>query len=498
MTRKDGSQRNDAHRRPPLESTIAGSWYPGSASALDALLDKCFSSVHEKNGAIPAPNVLVLPHAGYAYSAQTAAYGLKHAIGAGFKRVVLLAPSHRTYIPEGSVAPEADSVATPYGVIQIDEEAIATASKLMPVLRSDGVHANEHSAQIQYPLLQYALRDFKIAPFIIGSPGLDGIRQIADALKPLMDTETLLVVSSDFTHYGEDFGYSPFGADARDDVQSMDFGAFDAIRSGSAEQFIEYVDRTGATICGRAPIAVMMSMAPPGTQFSMAHYETSSDQSGDFSRFVCYMAITGRADWSYEGSSPKGDDVLTDGDKSALLRFARASIRHTLDTHKVLPESHFAYEATPAMARKMGCFVTLNMKDGGGLRGCIGEIVARRPLYSAVTELAVHSAFGDSRFPQLREDEFDMIEIEISALTPERSVGSWREIEIGRHGMTLNKRGRSAVFLPQVATEQGWTIEETLEHLSLKAGLRADDWREGAAFTVFEAVVFGERQFRWE
>ena len=115
-----------------------------------------------------------------------------------------------------------------------------------------------------------------------------------------------------------------------------------------------------------------------------------------------------------------------------------------------------------------------------------------------MTALAVQSAFADPRFPPLRADEFEAVTIEISVLTPRRDVGSWREIEIGRHGMTLEKRGRAAVFLPQVAPEQGWTLEQTLTHLALKAGLGPDDWRSGTSFTVFEAIVFGENEGKRE
>ena len=105
---------------------------------------------------------------------------------------------------------------------------------------------------------------------------------------------------------------------------------------------------------------------------------------------------------------------------------------------------------------------------------------------------AVDAAFRDPRFLPLTQEEFREVELEISALTPAVPVDSWRDIVIGRHGMTLTKFGRSAVFLPQVAPEQGWGIEETLTHLAMKAGLPPDAWREGATFTVFEAVVFHE------
>ena len=80
----------------------------------------------------------------------------------------------------------------------------------------------------------------------------------------------------------------------------------------------------------------------------------------------------------------------------------------------------------------------------------------------------------------------------MSALTPPRRVASWRDIVLGRDGMTLEKNGCFAVFLPQVAPEQGWDLETTLSYLSQKAGLPADAWREGARFETFQAEVFHE------
>ena len=92
-----------------------------------------------------------------------------------------------------------------------------------------------------------------------------------------------------------------------------------------------------------------------------------------------------------------------------------------------------------------------------------------------------------------RAREFPRIRIEISALTLPVPVASYRDIEIGRHGMVLELRGRSAVFLPQVAPEQGWDLETTLTQLARKAGLPGDAWQDPRArFTVFEAVVFHE------
>ena len=136
--------------------------------------------------------------------------------------------------------------------------------------------------------------------------------------------------------------------------------------------------------------------------------------------------------------------------------------------------------------------MTLNIGDN--LRGCIGEIEPFRELYQAVTARAVDSAFRDPRFPQLSPEELRRVTIEISALTPAKPVASWKEIVIGKHGMTITKNGRSAVFLPQVAPEQGWDLAETLTYLSRKAGLAEDAWKmPDAKFTVFEAIVFHEK-----
>jgi AmmeMemoRadiSam system protein A len=142
------------------------------------------------------------------------------------------------------------------------------------------------------------------------------------------------------------------------------------------------------------------------------------------------------------------------------------------------------------MRQAMGAFVTL--KVGDSLRGCIGEIRAARPLFEAVIARSLDAAFRDERFLPLQRNELDKVKIEISALEPPRPVASYRDIVPGRHGILLAKAGRGAVFLPQVATEQGWGLEETLSHLAAKAGLSPDAWQEGASFEVFEATVFGE------
>ena len=134
----------------------------------------------------------------------------------------------------------------------------------------------------------------------------------------------------------------------------------------------------------------------------------------------------------------------------------------------------------------------MTLKKKGELRGCIGRIIGDEPLGKLVGAMAIQAAFNDRRFNPLTADELNDIEIEISVLTPMKQVAGAADIVVGRDGVLLSKDGHHAVFLPQVATEQGWNREEMLDNLCRKAGLEAGCWKEGAQFSTFQAVVFSE------
>ena len=476
-----------------LQNKIAGTWHPATEREVRAIAstweDSC---VAEKMAAPENPNILILPHAGWAYSGKIAWRAVRLVRGARFKRVVVLAPSHRVWIENRLVAPEANTVSTSLGEIQIDKEWTDRLALRAPVLRNDKVHENEHSAQIEYPLLKLALgSDFKLAPLIVGSLGPDQMAMCASALAQLIDKDTLLVISSDFTHYGSDFSYTPYGTDGgekvRERVAAVDADAFSYVEKRDADAFAAYVAKTGATICGHVPIELAVRALPAKASFSRIAYATSGDDDREFSRFVCYLSAAGRAEWSGEG-----EHVLDGEARSFLLRVARESMEYAVRNGKALPRGHFTASAPKTTLAKMGTFVTLNDKVSGALRGCIGEILPMRPLVEAVAARAVDSALHDPRFPPVAESELANLRVEVSALTPPASVKSWRDIVLGRDGMTLEKGGAFAVFLPQVAPEQGWDLPTTLTYLSQKAGLSADAWREGASFETFQAEVFHE------
>lgn len=182
---------------------------------------------------------------------------------------------------------------------------------------------------------------------------------------------------------------------------------------------------------------------------------------------------------------------LTGIQKRDLLRLARERLEEKLRGNPSSTYERLRHD--PAYTEKNGLFVTL--KKEGDLRGCIGTIIGDRTVPEGIWAMALQAAFFDPRFPAVEANELNDITIEISILTVPQPVASWRDIVIGRDGMILSHRGRQALFLPQVAPEQGWDIETTLAYLSQKAGLPRDSWRDpGCRFQTFQALVFGEHE----
>lgn len=183
------------------------------------------------------------------------------------------------------------------------------------------------------------------------------------------------------------------------------------------------------------------------------------------------------------------NNMFSPKDKQAILTFVRSVIECRLTGAKT-PELP---AGIPGANSPGACFVTLHTADNM-LRGCIGNIAAMENLGANLEHNAVNAAFLDPRFPAVASTaELNTLKIEVSVLTPMEDIASADEFIPGQHGIVLMLHGRSAVFLPQVAPEQGWDRETTLRHLSMKAGLPSDAWQNAAArFRVFEALVFAE------
>jgi AmmeMemoRadiSam system protein A len=177
---------------------------------------------------------------------------------------------------------------------------------------------------------------------------------------------------------------------------------------------------------------------------------------------------------------------ITPEEKKILLQTAREAIAAHLEKRKPRYPA-----ATGTLKKKCGAFVTLHKQDN--LRGCIGFIIATKPLIETVREAAKSSAFNDPRFPALTARELDDIKIEISVLSPLRRIENTEEIQVGVHGIMLKNCFYSGLLLPQVAIDYGWDRETFLTHTCYKAGLPGDCWRsKDTEIEVFSAIVFSE------
>ncbi len=237
--------------------------------------------------------MMVVPHAGYTYSGPTAgkAYGL---LGEPRpERVIILAPNHRTPLVRCALS-GCDAFATPLGNVPVDSLACAELADRPGFIRAESAHAIEHAVEIQLPFLQriWPTDPPAIVPILV--PRIDEVvrAEAARALCDLWDDQTLLIVSSDFTHYGADYGYVPFTDDIPQSLERLDSGAILKILAGDAQGLLEYGKQTGLTMCGLEATALALTCGlPPGYEAALLDYCRSADASGDYSMSVSYAAI---------------------------------------------------------------------------------------------------------------------------------------------------------------------------------------------------------------
>jgi MEMO1 family protein len=436
-------QGRSGRRRPPA---VAGLFYPGTADELSATVGRALESTRAAPDGRDLPKALIVPHAGYVYSAPIAAEAfarLRPAKGT-IRRVVIAGPAHRVPV-RGIAVPSVDAFDTPLGALAVDRDAIAAIAGMPGVVVSDAAHAEEHALEVQLPFLQVALGDVAIVPLCIGAAGAS---QVADVLERLWGgRETLVVVSSDLSHY----------------LRYEDARAADAATARSILALAPEIGHEQA--CGATPIAGLLEVARRrGLSPELLDLRNSGDTAGDRRRVVGYASFA-----FYE--EPRARDEFDDAHGRALLGLARASIREALGGRD-------AAAPRDAWLRVDGAtFVTLRQR--GELRGCIGSLVARRPLSEDVSENARAAALRDPRFPPLRADELGVTEIEVSLLSPPVDVpfegvdDLFARITPGVDGVVLAAAGRHATFLPQV-WEDLPSHEVFFAQLLRKAGLPSD------------------------
>lgn len=488
------SRRYEASVREPA---VAGRFYTADPTkltkAIDGYLEDAVTPSKER------PIAIIAPHAGYVYSGQICADAFAQAAAHNYDLIVLLGTNHTTAGFGGvSIYPSA-GYRTPLGTAEIDEELAAE------LIAADGdftfepaVHTREHSIEVQVPFVQTLFPGVKILPAIIGTPDIDLCTRFGHALaKALHGRRALIVASSDLSHYPAYEDANIIDKKTLEAIATMDP---EHVQATMWEQLEKDVPNLSTCACGAGPVLTAITAAKRlgATSARIISYANSGDASvGKRLRVVGYGAVSfvvaefenDNGSWiplKQRDTDLSEETTLSDKNRKRLLSFARQTIRQFLDTETTPLGRHF----DPALEQRRGAFVTL--KINGNLRGCIGHMRDDSPLGWVVGNCAWQAAFNDPRFSPVTLDELGGIEIEVSVLTPPRLVEGYGDILVGRDGVLIEKNGRTAVFLPSVAVEQGWDRDEMLDRLCLKAGLPEGSWRNGARFYTFQAMSFGE------
>lgn len=466
------------------EPAVAGLFYPKAPVALGKAIDLCLASA--KTEPLPGElKALICPHAGYPYSGPVAASAYRLLAGHEWQTVVVMGPSHYADLRGASVT-NAAVFRTPLGDVPIARKA-RDLSQLPPFAleprcaverpdwwaqssRAAPAEATadtwEHSVEVEIPFLQKTLKGFQLVPVVVGrvDPG-----EAAQALIRILDERTLLIASSDLSHY---YPYAEARERDRRCVDAICRLDLDAMASQEA--------------CGQAPILTLMHVAKQrGWKVQLLDCRNSGDTAGGRSRVVGYAAIAFYA---------PAAERFTAAERRYLLELARRTVREVAATGR-LPEVSAAGLA-PKFTEAKGCFVTLTKH--GDLRGCIGYITPQGPLVRAVVENARNAALHDPRFPAVRPGEVDQLEIEISVLTVPQPLAFnspddlLRKLQPHRDGVVLQIGNRSATYLPQV-WEQLPDKEEFLNHLAEKAGCEPSAWcRANASVLIYQVESFKE------
>jgi MEMO1 family protein len=486
-----GCRSQNGNEKPLTDRPVyaAGRFYSSNPDELRNTLRELFEKAKPRS--VENVVAIIAPHAGYDFSGGVAASAYNQVDPEKkYDNVFIIASSHQASFEGASIYNQGDYV-TPLGKVKVNLELANKLIKEHPEFTfNPNADKNEHSCEVQVPFLQYHLKkNFRLIPIIIGTQSPQMCKKIADALRPYFNENSLFIISSDFSHYP---GYS--------DAKTVDNETCKAITSNSADQLlkilqsheVQNINNLATSLCGWTSVLTFMEITRDhkNYQYTAIEYKNSGDSKyPDKSRVVGYWAI---AVSEKEGKASSTNDFdLSPEDKKELLRIARSTITQYVRDHKTPDFNAAGYSRL--LLTPSGAFVTL--KEKGELRGCIGRFTADESLYKVVREMAIASATQDTRFEPVSVKEIDQLEIEISVLSPMKRIHNPDEIILGKHGIYIKQGYLTGTFLPQVATETGWTKEEFLGHCARdKAGIGWNGWKNAELY-IYTADVFSEKDF---
>lgn len=481
------SHLNQVNRNP----AVSGTFYPADKESLTNDLSILFqNSAKTFTGSVI--RAIISPHAGYVFSGKIAASAVSTiSPEADYSNVFIIGSSHRLSFNGASVYNIGDFI-TPLGVARVNREIGDSLIKDSGVFSSNiKAHSNEHSIEVQIPLLQYYFKkEIPIVPIIIGTGEINTLKEIAITLKPWFSKENLFIISSDFSHYP-----------TYNDALETDSRTAQAILTGDPENLQKIlklnagkdIPGLATSMCGWSSGLILMYLAQfeKGLEFKKVAYSNSGDSPyGDKKEVVGYMAIA-LTDKVHKNEFYKetleADFMFTDTEKSKLISIARESLNSLFNDSPPLIDPD---ELPDALRKNLAAFVSLRV--GKNLRGCIGTLKPSAPLYKTIIDMSVAAASEDTRFDPIGKDEITKVHIEISVLGTLRKTDDINEIELGKHGIYIKKGNHNGIMLPQVPINQGWNLEEFLGHTSRdKAGIGWLGWKKAEIY-IFEAYVIEE------
>jgi AmmeMemoRadiSam system protein B/AmmeMemoRadiSam system protein A len=471
-----------AHAEPVRKPVWAGRFYPSQFSELSAVISRLTTKAQKTRLQIPrnkALKAIVMPHAGYIYSGWTAAHVSRVLHAHQFSKVILLGPDHSIGFRNGAIC-DATAYETPLGRVNLHKDTIRL-SRQHELFQSLPVsYDREHSLEVILPFLQSYLEKFELVPVIVGKADT---KLLSNALDTILDNDTLLVISSDLSHF---LAY-PAAVD-------RDRETIAEIVSLKSEKLIKAENRA----CGKEPMLILMELARRHRWYPLLlHYSNSGDTAGDHSRVVGYAAIAFFGDLSMEKNDSKARFNEKQG--QLLVKLARQTIMKELTgkASEAWADSTIPDLQADGFQANCGTFVTL--KIHGKLRGCIGNLTANESVLEGIKRNAVNAAFNDPRFSPLTAAELDQTEIEVSILTEPFPL-EYRDgqdllgkLRVNVDGVIIRKGHRSATFLPQV-WEQLPRPEDFLSHLCMKAGISSDAWKgSGLEVLTYQVQYFEEK-----
>jgi AmmeMemoRadiSam system protein B/AmmeMemoRadiSam system protein A len=468
------------------QPAVAGKFYSDDPAELRAAVRNYLdAAASDETATASPPKAIIVPHAGYVYSGSVAGsgYALLEELRGTIARVVLLGPAHFVSF-QGLAASSADVFETPLGPVPVDTSAITALLRLPQVQVMDEAHAREHSLEVHLPFLQETLGDFQLIPLVVGqaTPA-----QVSEVLETVWGgPETLIVISSDLSHY------HPYDTACRLDRETSL-----VIEQGRVG------DLRGDRACGFLAVGGLLeSAAQRGLHARTIDLRNSGDTAGGRDQVVGYgayvlepdtgdetVSVLSHAENSHSDCEPA---ALSAEHEQQLLDVAATAIQRGIE-YGAKPETNAADFPQPLQLMQ-ATFVTLTC--GGQLRGCIGSLLASRPLVCDVASNAYSAAFLDPRFSPLTLHEADSLEIHISVLSVPEAMSFESEddaiaqLRPGIDGVTIYEANRRGTLLPAV-WEKIPDPRTFFETVKKKAGLPADYWSATLRVERYTATSIG-------